>query len=64
MKRRQRIARIQHVAMAQIAETGIRRRQQIGRGIGKRPVQIKDHRSTPLQHREILREAGLSCGPA
>ena len=63
MKGRQRIAPIQHIAMPQIAEAGIRRRQQIGRGIGQRPVQIEDHRPPPLQHRETLREAGLPCGP-
>lgn len=63
VKGRQRIARLQHIAMPQVAETGIRRRQQIGGCIRQRPVQIKDHRPPPLQHRETLREAGLSCGP-
>ena len=63
MKGRQRIPRIQHIAMSQITETGIRRRQKIGRGIGQRAVQIEDHRPPSLQHRETLREAGLPCGP-
>lgn len=45
MKGGQRICRrIKQIAMAQPPETGIGRRDQIGRGIGQRAIEIEDHR--------------------
>jgi hypothetical protein len=46
VERGQRVGRgIQQVAVAEGAETGVGRVDQIGRGIGERPVQIEDHRA-------------------
>ncbi len=47
MERDQRITdRIQQVTQAPRAKTGIRRRDQIPRGIRQSPVQIEDHRAS------------------
>ena len=64
MKRRQAVASMQHIAVPQPTETGVRCRQQIGTGVGKRAIQIKNHRRGAVcMHFVTLREGTTPCGP-